>query len=109
EESKRHFGENHMPQIPHSIKKTGGFVDSEIHEVIDKINFYHLHAVQLHGQESPQYCAELKRHYEESNDEVIPSKERDCFDSKKESRNDERLEIIKAFSIDSHFNFDDLK
>lgn len=109
EKSKRYFGENGMPQIPSSIKKTGVFVDAELHEVIDKINAYHLHAVQLHGEESPEYCAELKRHYEESNDEVIPLNETDGFDFFQKSRNDKRPEIIKAFSIDNHFNFEDLK
>ena len=82
EKSKRHFGENFMPQIPHSIKKTGVFVDTEINEAIDKINFYHLYAVQLHGNESPEYCEKLKTY---------------------------NIEIIKAFSIDENFNFDDLK
>nr|WP_238987300.1 phosphoribosylanthranilate isomerase [Confluentibacter flavum] len=82
EKSKRHFGENDMPQIPHSIKKTGVFVDTELHEVIEKINFYHLHAAQLHGHESPEYCEKLKAY---------------------------NIEIIKAFSVDDSFNFDDLK
>lgn len=82
EKSIRNFGENDMPQIPHAIKKTGVFVDAELHEVIDKINFYHLHAVQLHGHESPEYCKQLKAY---------------------------NIEIIKAFSIDNHFNFNDLK
>jgi phosphoribosylanthranilate isomerase len=82
EKSIRNFGENFMPQIPHSIKKTGVFVDAEINQVIDKINFYHLHAVQLHGHESPEYCKQLKAY---------------------------NIEIIKAFSIDNQFNFDELK
>ncbi|WP_100616217.1 phosphoribosylanthranilate isomerase [Confluentibacter citreus] len=82
EKSIRHFGENHMPQIPHTIKKTGVFVDAELQDVIDKINFYHLHAAQLHGHESPEYCEKLKTY---------------------------NIEIIKAFSMDANFNFDDLK
>lgn len=82
DKSKRHFGENFMPQIPPAIKKTGVFVDAEINEIIDKINFYHLHAVQLHGHESPEYCKKLKTY---------------------------NIEIIKAFSIDESFNFDILK
>ncbi len=109
EKSIRHFGEKPMPQIPNSIKKTGVFVDAEINDIIDKVNFHHFNAIQLHGNESPEYCEKLKRHYGESNDEVIPSKETDYFDSKKESRKDRSIEIIKAFSIDANFNFDDLK
>ncbi len=63
----------------------------------------------MHGDESPEYCLKLKRHYEARNNEVISSKEADCFDFEKKSRNDDKLEIIKVFSIKDEFNFDVLK
>ena len=76
--------------------------------VIKKIKTHNLQAVQLHGEESPEYCLKLKRHYEEKYDEVISSKETDCFALEKKSRNDGELEIIKVFSVKDQFNFDDL-
>lgn len=109
EKSQRHFVENNIPGLSNAIKKVGVFVDENITVVFETIKKHKLQAVQLHGNESPEYCENLKRHYEESSDEVISSKRTDCFDTKKESRNDEKIEIIKAFSIDDSFNFEVLK
>ncbi len=125
EKSARNFDLVHIPEIPNSIKKTGVFVNEELEIVIEKIKSHNLQAVQLHGEESPEYCLKLKRHYEEcqfessreQNDEVISSIETDCNTStslstgsfEKKSRNDENLEIIKVFSIKDEFNFEVLK
>ncbi|WP_445955063.1 phosphoribosylanthranilate isomerase [Yeosuana sp.] len=116
EKSARHF-DSAIPKLPESIKKVGVFVDEEIETVVDLIKTHDLQAVQLHGEESPEYCLKLKRHYEERNDEVISSKESDCHTStalstgsfEKKSRNDEKLEIIKVFSIKNEFDFNILK
>ena len=98
-----------IPQISDSIKKTGVFVNENLDVVIEKINTFNLQAVQLHGNESPGYCDALKRHYEELSDVVISSKEKDCHDFEKKSRNDDKLEIIKIFSIKDEFDFSVLK
>ncbi|MFD0835382.1 phosphoribosylanthranilate isomerase [Mariniflexile aquimaris] len=125
EKSARNFDLENIPEMPNSIKKTGVFVNEELEIVIEKIKSHNLQAVQLHGEESPEYCLELKRHYEEcqfersreQNDEVISSIETDYNTStslstgsfEKKSRNDENLEIIKVFSIKDEFNFEVLK
>ena len=108
EKSVRHLNKT-IPDLPNSIKKVGVFVDEELEAVLEKIKEFNLQAVQLHGNESPEYCLELKRHYEKRNDEVISSKETDCHDFPKKSRNDNTLEIIKVFSIKDQFNFDALQ
>lgn len=41
------------------VKKTGVFVNAAIQEVKTAIQQYGFHAVQLHGAETPAYCAEL--------------------------------------------------
>src|SRR5690606_23139718 len=66
EKSQRHFVENNIPELPNTIKKVGVFVDENIAFVFKNIKKYNLQAVQLHGNESPEYCENLKRHYEES-------------------------------------------
>lgn len=99
EKSMRYLGENQIPNLPDTIKKTGVFVDAELQEVIIKINLYQLQAVQLHGVESPEYCEDLKRfcHFEnKTNLKQIPAYAG-------------ITEIIKAFSIDKDFDFDSLK
>jgi len=71
--------------IPYSINKTGVFVNASHNEVINAIAFYNLKAVQLHGNESVDYCRLLK-------DELETSKLN-------------TTEVIKAISINDSVNF----
>ncbi|MCK4851778.1 MAG: phosphoribosylanthranilate isomerase [Candidatus Omnitrophica bacterium] len=48
-------------QLPAHIGKTGLFKDTALDEVRECVLFCGLDHVQLHGDESPEYCAELKR------------------------------------------------
>lgn len=66
--------------VPATIKTVGVFVDEDLDVVKKKINLYQLKAVQLHGNESVEYCKTLRL----------------AFD---------HLEIIKAFGIDEDFDF----
>lgn len=79
EPSKRFF-EGEMPQLPEGIKKVGVFVDTPIEEVLEKITKYDLRGVQLHGNESPDYCTQLKE-------------------------NLKQVQVIKVFSIKNDFDF----
>lgn len=108
EKSDRHF-DGIIPKLPQSIKKVGVFVNEDLEVVVEKIKQFDLQAVQLHGKESPEYCLNLKLHYENINDKVNSSKETDCHDFPKKSRNDGTLEVIKVFSIKDEFNFKELQ
>jgi len=77
EKSARCF-EGDIINISNTIKKVGVFVNADIKEVIENIKNYNLKVVQLHGDESPEYCLKLKA---------------------------KDLEIIKVFSIKNAFNF----
>jgi phosphoribosylanthranilate isomerase len=79
EPSKRYFN-TAMPDLPHTIKKVGVFVDASLGEVKEKVAEFQLLLVQLHGQESAAYCQELKA--------LLP-----------------QIKIIKVFSIRDTFNF----
>ena len=79
------FFEGAIPELPNSIKKTGVFVSETVDTIVAKVGHYVLQAVQLHGDESAGFCIELR------------------------SKLSENIEIIKAFSIDDDFNFDNLK
>jgi phosphoribosylanthranilate isomerase len=94
-----------ITELPKSIKRVGVFVDENVEVIVDKIEKHQLDALQLHGHESPEYCKQLKRHYEKHSDVVISSKETDCHDLSKKSRNDKSIEIIKVFSIKDEFDF----
>jgi phosphoribosylanthranilate isomerase len=67
-----------LPKIPRTIKKVGVFVNEDVKVVETLFNIYKLDFVQLHGNESPEYCAELSLM---------------------------KIPIIKAFSIDEFFDF----
>ena len=60
--SKRYFLQQNSEipiQVP-SEKRTGVFVDSQKEEILKMASRFQLGNVQLHGDESPQFCKELK-------------------------------------------------
>ena len=82
DKSPRNVGEDldveMVKQIPKRIKKVGVFVNAKIDFVVQKTKKYGIDHVQLHGNEMPDYCKSLRK---------------------------KGLTIIKAFSVDSDFNF----
>ena len=62
--------------------KTGVFVNKSVAEVLQTADVWGLNAIQLHGQESPAYCLEIKK---------------------------TGKTILKAFSISEKFDFDTLQ
>ena len=87
EPSARYF-QGVMPELDAAIKKVGVFVNAAPEEIVLRTLEYNLQAIQLHGQESPDYCKALK--------ELLAG------DS------DELPEIVKAFAIDENFDFEKL-
>lgn len=75
------YVEKESPAVPQPIKKVGVFVNASIDHVLDCIKQHHLQAVQLHGEENPAYCNEIKK---------------------------TGIEVIKAFAVGIHFEFDQL-
>ncbi|NGM74642.1 phosphoribosylanthranilate isomerase [Sphingobacterium sp. SGL-16] len=67
--------------IPSSIKKVGVFVNSSKEEIQTKIQEFDLQVVQLHGDESPEFCQEIK---------------------------DLGIETFKAFGIDEEFDWESI-
>ena len=71
-------------EIPEDIKLTGIFVNENLEIVLEKISSYKLKAIQLHGDESPEYCRSV-------GDQI------------------KTIEVIKAFGIDDNFDFSALE
>jgi phosphoribosylanthranilate isomerase len=84
EKSARYF-DGVIPDLPKSIKKVGVFVNESIEVILTKAQKYDLQAIQLHGQESVEFCQELK------------------------NKIDNTIEVIKVFSVDDSFDFEVLK
>ena len=74
-----------IPELPKSIQKVGVFVNATLEEILEKIEKHDLQAVQLHGEESVEFCKTLKK--------KIPKE----------------MEVIKVFSILDTFDFAALK
>ena len=60
EKSSRYF-DGIIPELPKSIKKVGVFVNAPLEVILDKIKLHDLQAIQLHGQESVEFCEILKK------------------------------------------------
>ena len=108
EKSKRNF-EGIIPDFSNTIKKTGVFVNEHLEIVISLIEEYRLDAIQLHGDESVAYVAELKKHLAErralfiEENKTIKKRKNQHYISKN------KIEIIKVFGIKDSFNFEDLQ
>lgn len=63
EKSARYAGDlpaSELQIVPLNIQKVGVFVNASEEVVFDKIRKYDLQAVQLHGDESPDFCRTIK-------------------------------------------------
>ena len=45
--------------LPRSAKRVGVFVNESIETILEKIEMFQLDIVQLHGDESPEFCSQL--------------------------------------------------
>ncbi|GAA4767692.1 MULTISPECIES: phosphoribosylanthranilate isomerase [Flavobacterium] len=68
-----------IPTLPKPTQKVGVFVNAYLDDILDKVRNYNLQFVQLHGDETPDFCKLFKQ-----------------TDTK----------VIKVFSVDEAFNFD---
>ena len=59
DKSERYF-DGKLPKIDKSIQKVGVFVNATVEEILAKVKLYDLQLVQLHGNESPEFCHVLK-------------------------------------------------
>lgn len=82
DKSKRFVTDFPQIEIPSTTKKVGVFVNEMIEEIIEKANQHTLDFVQLHGNESSEFCEKLAA---------------------------KNIKIIKAFSVDENFDFSAIK
>jgi phosphoribosylanthranilate isomerase len=86
EKSSRFVGDNLDEELlnsfPFTTRKVGIFVNATAAYILEKVKKYNLDYVQLHGEELPDFCRNLKL---------------------------KGVNVIKAFSIDADFNFGKLQ
>lgn len=76
--SARYVNQFIATNVPEHIKKVGVFVNSTLEEIKEKVEQFSLQSVQLHGDESPEFCKQVQSL---------------------------GVETIKAFGIDDNFNW----
>lgn len=76
--SSARYVDQSTPSLPEAIKKTGVFVDATIEFIQSTIQNHQLKAVQLHGEETPDYCSIIQEF---------------------------GVEVIKSFSIKDQFDY----
>lgn len=77
EKSPRFFN-GYIPILPQATQKIGVFVDAYLDDILSKVQRYNLQFVQLHGNETPEFCKVFQQ---------------------------TDIQVIKAFSIDDDFDF----
>ncbi len=86
EKSSRYVGdeldEDLLNSFPFTTRKVGVFVNATASYILEKVKKYNLDYVQLHGEELPDFCRNLKL---------------------------KGVNVIKAFSVDTNFNFGKLQ
>lgn len=73
------FEKQDIEHLNSAIKRTAVFVNAQFHEIVEFANLYGVKTLQLHGEETPELCNQLKQ---------------------------KGFSIIKAFGVDANFNFD---
>ena len=76
--SSTRYVDQSTPSLPEAIKKTGVFVDATIDFIKSMVQNHQLKAVQLHGEETPDYCSIIQKF---------------------------GVEVIKSFSIKDQFDY----
>lgn len=87
-ENSPRYVQEEIQDLGSPVKKTGVFVNASEAFIRAKVVQYRLSAVQLHGDESPDFCRHLKQQL---------------------SNTAGKQQIIKVFSVKEEFDFDRLK
>jgi phosphoribosylanthranilate isomerase len=98
--SKRFVSEFPQIKFPKAIKKVGVFVNESLEEVLKISKKHQLVFVQLHGNETPEFCQKLVNMFTDRSRSEKPHHSELGLES---------FEIIKAFSVDENFNFEQTK
>lgn len=103
------FFDGIIPELPKSIKKVGVFVDASLKFILDKIETHQLDIIQLHGQETPEFCKELRILCHSERNEKSDIKMCNQHFDKLSVTIQHDIKIIKVFSIKDHFDFSALQ
>lgn len=61
EKSPRFVGQEEIELATTNLKRVGVFVNADLDYIVNKIKTYKLDYIQLHGNESPDFCKEIRK------------------------------------------------
>lgn len=61
EKSPRFVGQEEIELATTNLKRVGVFVNADLDYIVNKIKTYNLDYIQLHGNESPDFCKEIRK------------------------------------------------
>ena len=79
-------------EIPKGIEKVGVFVDASVSDILERARSFGLSLLQLHGNESPEFCIKLRKELK-----GLPRKV------------GKKISLIKVFSVKDDFDFSRLE
>ncbi len=112
EKSPRNYDLKEIPKLPLGVKKVGVFANASLDFVLGKVTQFKFDVIQLHGDESPEYCAELRKLYAELVSASHPDHEVPVLSPSTALRMNSvevpvpsAVQVWKVFSIKDHFDF----
>jgi len=100
------------------LARVGVFVNASVEEIMEKVDKYNLNVIQLHGEESPEFCKKLKiclfersreLHQSEATEILSESIAEVSIKTEIEIPVLSGVEVWKVFSIKETFNFSELE
>jgi len=103
EKSPRYIRNTGILPAPAHVQRVGVFVNAAFDFIVEKIKTHQLSYLQLHGDESPEYCRDIQREIEATRTPTLKG-EQPTF-----SPNSDEIQLIKAFRVNEDFDFSETK
>ena len=103
EKSPRYVSNTGILPVPANVKRVGVFVNADYDFIIEKIKTHELHYLQLHGDETPEYCRDIQTEIEAAHTPTLKG------ELPALSFNSGGIKLIKAFRVNEDFDFSQTK
>ena len=103
EKSSRYVRSTGILPVPANVQRVGVFVNADFDFVLEKIKTHQLHYLQLHGDETPEYCRDIQAEIKASRTPTLKGEPPALFPDSEE------IKLIKAFRVNADFDFSKTK
>ena len=107
EKSSRYVSSTGILPVPANVQRVGVFVNADIDFVLEKIKIHQLNYLQLHGDETPEYCRDIQAEIKASR--TLPIAIGIKGEPPALFPDSEEIKLIKAFRVNDDFDFSQTK